>query len=116
MEERLHALPADLDELFTRILENIDPLYREHSSHVFQLVRDGRSLLSLLCLYFADEEDPEFYINCEVRPLSDEEKHLRVETMKRRVNNLSKGLLEVPSIALVYISLSNSVSFSAMKD
>jgi hypothetical protein len=101
LEKRLHTLPADLDDLFTKILDNLDPFYREHSSQVFQLVRAARSPLSLLCLYFADEEDPEFYINCEFRPLTHEEKHLRAETMRRRTNHLSKGLLEVPSMTFV---------------
>ena len=45
---------------------------------------------------FADEEDASYAIDTEIKTLTDEEKLLRCEETRRRLNSRCKGLLEVP--------------------
>lgn len=94
MERRLHELPPDLEELFQKMLDDLDPFYREHASQLFQIHRGPRSPPMLLELSFT-EEDPEFAFRAEVIPLSDDKKRSRCKTMKRRLISRCKGLLEV---------------------
>lgn len=39
LEQRLAALPGDLEELFSKILESLDPLYKSHACKLLMLVR-----------------------------------------------------------------------------
>jgi len=80
------------------MLDDLDPFYREHASQLFQIHRGARSPPMLLELSFADEEDPEFVFRAEVKPLSDDKKRSRCNTMKRRLISRCKGLLEVAPI------------------
>jgi len=95
LERRLDLLPPDLADLYYKMLHSLDPFYYAHASQLFQLTRAASSPLSLLTLSFADEE-PEYVFNCEVRPLSDDEKYARSDLMRRRLNSRCKGLLEIP--------------------
>ncbi|KAF9770328.1 hypothetical protein IL306_012138 [Fusarium sp. DS 682] len=96
LENRLHLLPAEIDDLYERIVESIDPLYREHATQLFKLVSMCREPPSLRILWYADEvkfldraidEDPSAV------PL--EEVLGRLEDMRRRILSRCRGLLEV---------------------
>jgi hypothetical protein len=97
LQRRLDLLPPDLEDLFQKILDSLDPFYIEHASQLFQLVRASLVPPSLLGLSFADEEDPNFVLKAKSIPLSKAEALFRAETMKRRLNSRCKGLLEVAS-------------------
>jgi hypothetical protein len=73
LQRRLDALPADLEHLFSKMLGRIDEFYREHASQLFQLIHAAHEPLTLLDMSFADEEDPEFAIRAEVKPLNGKE-------------------------------------------
>ena len=62
LQRRLEFLPPDLEKLYEKMLKRLDPFYREHASHIIQIVRAARKPPSLLCLSFADE-GPEFVLN-----------------------------------------------------
>ena len=94
LERRLHELPPDLEELFQKMLDHLDPFYREHASQLFQVHRAAHSPPTLLEFAFADE-DTEFVFRAEVKPLTDSEKRLRCKRMKRRLISRCKGLLEI---------------------
>ena len=94
LQRRLAFLPPDLENLYEKMLNSLDPFYLEHASQIFQNVRAAEEPPTLLCLSFADEE-PDFIINMKVQPLSEDEKFSRADIMRRRLNSRCKGLLEV---------------------
>ncbi|RBA20181.1 hypothetical protein FPRO05_08626 [Fusarium proliferatum] len=55
LENRLNLLPSEMDDLYGRIIESIDPLYREHAAQLFKLVSACRGPPSLRVLWYADE-------------------------------------------------------------
>jgi hypothetical protein len=91
-------MPEDLDELYKKILDDLDQFYFEHASQSFQIVRQSEDSLSLLELSFADEEDPETAVRAEIGPLNQADKEYRCDEIKRRLNSRRKGLLEVPAL------------------
>lgn len=104
LKRRLDSLPPDLDDLIMKILNSLDSFYFEQASQLFQLVRASLFPPTLLSLYLADEENPNFYAQCERRFLTYEELKFRVENMRRRVNSRCKGLLEMaPSTQVWYL-------------
>lgn len=95
LKKRLESLPPDLEGLFRRMLDNLDPLYLEHGSQLFQIIRAARVAPTLLCLSFADEPDPESVFRFPVTSLTTRELHSRAERMRRRLNSRCRGLLEL---------------------
>ncbi|KAH0559273.1 hypothetical protein GP486_004211 [Trichoglossum hirsutum] len=97
LQRRLDLLPPDLEKLYEKILQSLDPFYLEHAAQLFKLVQESRDPLPLLLLSFADEESPEFALNRPIQTISRDEMFLRADTMRRRLNSRCKGLLEVGS-------------------
>ena len=95
LQRRLAFLPPDLENLYEKMLNSLDSFYLKHASQIFQNVRAAAEPPSLLCLSFADEEEPDFMTNMKVQPLSEDEKFSRADIMRRRLNSRCKGLLEV---------------------
>jgi hypothetical protein len=97
LQEMLDALPSDLDELFSRILNSIDPANVLHSSQLFQLFRACSSVMrpSITILHYADENNAESFKTFKSKPLRQKVYNAITETMRRRFNHLTKGLLEV---------------------
>jgi hypothetical protein len=97
LQERLSLLPSDLEELFSKILNNLSPRYFDQASKLFQLV--GAALedepLTLLSLAFADDGWNQA-MSSQVKSLSIEEIDFKTEMMRRRLNSRCKGLLEAP--------------------
>ena len=101
LQRRLAFLPPDLESLYEKMLNSLDPFYSEHASQIFQHVRAAEGPPSLLCLSFADEE-PDFAIKMKVHPLPEAEKFSRADIMRRRLNSRCKGLLEVgPDVSTI---------------
>ena len=98
LKRRLNLLPPDLSKLYEKMISSLDPFYLEHAAQLFSLVEVSYSPMDLVLASFADEEDPDFALHREVRPLSRDEIVLRMDTMRRRINSRSKGLLEVKGL------------------
>ena len=96
LQRRLELIPRDLEDLYGKMLDSFDAFYLEHASQLFQLVRASYRPISLLLMSFADEEDASYAIDAKIEMLTDEEKLLRCEETRRRLNSRCKGLLEVP--------------------
>ncbi|KAI1860792.1 uncharacterized protein JN550_011254 [Neoarthrinium moseri] len=94
-QRRLNLLPPDLTDLYEKILQSLDPFYLEHAAQLFSLVGASGEPMSLLLASFVDEENPIFAVGMAVTPLSAEEIGIRIDTVRRRINSRSKGLLEV---------------------
>jgi len=92
--KRLDQLPPDLSKLYEKMLLSLDPFYLDHAAQLFDLVRTSSYPMNLVLASFVDEDDPDFALRQPCSPLSDEEAILRMDTMRRRINSRSKGLLE----------------------
>jgi NACHT domain len=91
---RLELIPADLELYFDQMLSTIDPFYLPRSSQLFQLTLCTDHRLSQLTLSFIHEDNPDALIKL----LRKDRKATVRDTYKstsRRVNALSKGLIEV---------------------
>jgi hypothetical protein len=97
IQERLDLIPPDLEGLFRRILDNLDPRYIKHSSQLFQIFSAAKKPPTVLCMALADE-GVEQALAAEIKPLTTAEIRYKAMTMRRRLNSRCKGLLEVGSL------------------
>lgn len=111
---QLHAVPPDLDDYFMRMMETIEPRYRQDASTMLQIALcsmdftldqtspnvkliAGPALLLLHLQYLHEEDAPDFVTSPDFRPLrydDDEEVSYWVETLDRRLTSRCMGLLE----------------------
>jgi hypothetical protein len=98
LKRRLDLLPPDLSKLYEKMLLSLDQFYLEHAAQLFSLVGASSAPLNLILASFVDEDDPTFALGREIRSLSRDEIVLRMDTMRRRINSRSKGLLEVKGL------------------
>lgn len=96
LQYRLSLLPSDLEKLFAKILERLNPFYFRQASRMFQLVRAASQSLTLLQLSLA-EEGFDKAMSAKVKPIPEEELQFRAETMRRRLSSRCKGLIEAPA-------------------
>jgi hypothetical protein len=91
---RISRLPSDLEELFRKILDHLDATYFEQASILFQLMAAAVPRpLTVLSFAFA-EEGFDAAMTATVGPLNPGQLSSRAETIRRRLNSRSKGLLE----------------------
>lgn len=95
LQRRLDFLPPDLEDLYEKMLQNLDPFYLEHAAQLFTLVHEIREPPSLFLLSFVDEDDVDHALKQQIQALSPKTILLRTEIMRRRLNSRCKGLLEV---------------------
>lgn len=94
--QRINELPSALEELFQKILGDLNPRYFAQGCEMFQLAFTAFDPLTLLDMSFA-LEGPEAAIKALLGQLDKGELSFRGDTMRRRVISRSKGLLEVPA-------------------
>ncbi|KAH7240861.1 uncharacterized protein BKA55DRAFT_542169 [Fusarium redolens] len=96
LENRLNLLPSEMDDLYERIVDSIDPLYREHAAQLFKLVSACREPPSLRVLWYADEvKFLDRVIDEDPNDVPFEDIIGRLEDMRRRIVSRCRGLLEV---------------------
>ncbi|OBT75676.1 hypothetical protein VF21_05181 [Pseudogymnoascus sp. 05NY08] len=96
LQRRLELIPSDLEELFDKMLNSLEPFYFSHACQLIQIVRASQEPLTLLALSFADEDGPLSAIQAKIKPFSEEQKLERVEMIRRRLKSRCKGLIEAP--------------------
>lgn len=96
LERRLDALPPEIDNLYGKILDDIDPFYSARASQYFQLLLANDGSAEALLLSFADE-DKGFCLTLPSAIMSRGEHSTRIETLGRRLSSSCKGLLEIGS-------------------
>lgn len=94
LQRRLRSLPADLEQFFFHILTSLDSFYLHQASQLFRLALEAQKPLSVLTFSYLDEDDPDFALKREIKPISHEEEAARCDTIERRLNSRCKGLLE----------------------
>lgn len=98
LQERLDELPSDLELLFLKILNKLNPKQLQRSAQFFQMLRLARRQISSLEFSFADEDSTERIYKMDIAPLGTREVEARVEILARRLNECCKGLIEVPKV------------------
>lgn len=99
LRRRLESFPRDLESLYDRLLNSLDPFYFRQACQLIRIARafDECSLadISLIQFSFADEENPAMAaIEAEIEPLPHAVWRAREEDMRRRLNSRCKGFLE----------------------
>lgn len=94
LTRRLELIPADLELYFDQMLSTIDPFHLPRSSELFQLTMCTDRRLSQLTLSFIQEDKPDALVAFLRKNREAAISHAYNST-SRRVNALSKGLLEV---------------------
>jgi hypothetical protein len=98
LQEKLKATPKGLDDLFNKLLGAIDPGDRKRSDKMLLIATLNPrwdSLNALIYSWLEDLEDPNFPFNLPVQGYSDEEIKRRHQDLRRQLDSLSKGLLEI---------------------
>ncbi|KAH6866015.1 hypothetical protein B0T10DRAFT_96367 [Thelonectria olida] len=96
LKTRFDLLPPDLERLYERMLDSLDPFYRQHAAEYFAIMRACPEPPRALLLSFADEENPiEFALALEHTTMPPRQITDRVKAMGLRVNSRCKGLLEI---------------------
>lgn len=99
LKRRLEDLPEDLEGLYERILDNIDPFYLEHATEYFTLMKTCPEPPPALLFSFADEENlldlPDRLLSYYDKKEGTKNLFDRVKDIATRLNSRCKGLLEV---------------------
>ncbi|KAH7409565.1 hypothetical protein BKA64DRAFT_400156 [Cadophora sp. MPI-SDFR-AT-0126] len=97
LKQRLDNLPAGLEEYFARILSTIEPVYREQTARIFQVMVYSAAALPAVYLWFLEIEkkDPDYALN-EKPPFESAKQVNTTEIrMQKYVNARCKDLLEI---------------------
>jgi NACHT domain len=99
LQRRLDAMPGDLYAFFNKILSGIEDGATNNFEHASQLFRIKlQEEISIFALALADDNDPSLWTGYPIT-LSDDEILWMIDSMKRRLNTRTKGLLEVKDYA-----------------
>jgi hypothetical protein len=101
LQARLNALPSDMQALFNKLLDRLQPQYFKQACESFRLLRAYHNMFSeldsdnrptLLGLYFADDQDTKSSVQA---PENVPELSHKAKLMRRRLNARCKGFIEV---------------------
>jgi len=103
LQDRLRALPPDLEDLFKHMLDRMDPMYQTQAAELFQLVRAGMALLSNRALptafmSFADL-DPRSSAKARICDFHIQRVAERCHELEKRLRSRCCGLLELVPVA-----------------
>lgn len=97
LQRRLDQLPQDLEGLFGRILDDLDPEYFDHAVQYFQLMEASLQVAppNVMVFAFADEEDKSFGVDFPVGTMDKRIYETTRDVLKKRLNSRCMGLLEI---------------------
>lgn len=97
LQKRLDQLPQDLEGLFGRILDDLDPEYLDHAMQYFQLMEASLSVAppNVMVFAYADEEDENFGVDFPIAPIDKTIFEATTAVLKKRLNSRCLGLLEI---------------------
>jgi len=101
LQRRLDQIPADLEDYYEQMLGTLEPFYFAQALQLFQVALNAQRQLDLLTYSYMLEDDPDYALNVETKPLTKREVSERYESMRRRLNSRCKGLLEsyIPTVS-----------------
>ncbi|EON99506.1 hypothetical protein UCRPA7_4960 [Phaeoacremonium minimum UCRPA7] len=92
LKTMVNELPSDLSELYDGIWCRIKPRYIAHSSQLFQIYKAILGEESVITMWLANENDP---YDTDLSTIAFGRIKLIIQTMKRRLDSRTRGLLEV---------------------
>ncbi|KAI9685267.1 MAG: hypothetical protein M1822_004640 [Bathelium mastoideum] len=96
IQKRLDLLPSELEQLYGKILQSLNPFYLEHAAQLFELVKCCPTPPSIVFLACVDEaEDTQKVIEQPICTRTPKETEALCESMRRRLNSRCKGFLEI---------------------
>ena len=94
-QARLDLLLPELEQLYDKMLDSVDPFYLERAAQLLNFVEEYLEPSSVLLMSFGDEEHLEFSLKRPIEPTSQKQAGSRIDTMRCRLNVCTKGPLEV---------------------
>jgi hypothetical protein len=94
LQERLDAVPMALEDLFWKILTDVQKEHRIHMSQLLQIMRCESDPLSLLDFFYADDLSPDIVSKTLYGVPDPDQAEARALTMQRRLKACCKGLLQ----------------------
>jgi hypothetical protein len=97
LHERLENTPKDLNGLFRKMLDGVDDAVRKRSDKMLLVAIHNPfgPLNALAYSWLGDLDDPDFPFNQPFEGYSNEEIAKRIQIVRRQVDALTKGLLEL---------------------
>jgi hypothetical protein len=103
LQRRLELIPTEISALYHYMLTHIQPFYLEEGSRLFQIMSTAHSVmhggsvnrLSMLGMYFANQDITTFNIHAPIKSLSKAEVQEKVDEMDHRLKVCCAGLLEM---------------------
>jgi hypothetical protein len=101
LRKRLRDLPADLGPFYTHMMDQIEPLYRQQASQIFQTyrammaVQGSNGRVDPLELHMAYTACPATDLHRKWNPMDVEERRSRREQMSTHLKSRCAGLLEI---------------------
>lgn len=97
---RLDELPVDLDNLYRRMLNQMDPFYKRQASILLQIMYQSSQVpahkpMTPLRLSFAVDDNPDSSIDARIGEIDLEEKVRRCRDIEEMVRSRCCGLLEI---------------------
>jgi len=101
LQRRLDQIPVDLEDYYEQMLGTLEPFYFVQALQLFQVALNAQKQLGLLTYSYMLEDDPDYALNAETKPVSTLEVSERYEPARRRLNSRCKGLLEcyIPTVS-----------------
>ncbi|CAF9936018.1 MAG: hypothetical protein ALECFALPRED_006660 [Alectoria fallacina] len=114
LQKRLESFPTTLTAYFQHMFDNIDDLYREETSEILLMCPEGIQPLSLLALWFYEQErvSPDYALRAEPNPLSKADVTAVFESIHKRINARVQDLLEIKANTFELEHLMYTVRFS----
>lgn len=96
LKTRLNELPTELDDYFKKILlDHVDQRYQSESAEMFSVTLEGSEDLPVMAYWFMGEQEPDYAVKLEIKPLSPQALNKRFKAIKKRLSACCKGLLYV---------------------
>lgn len=102
LQRRLGELPAELEELFNKLLHGLEGRYFADVARIFRIHNAAKKPglgfsdgLSLLALAIAEESNFNSVVKLPFKPFSGKELLMRATIMKRRLSSRCNGFLEI---------------------
>lgn len=94
LTERLHELPTELDELFSKILKQVPPRHAREASEFFQFVGTYGDDATLYGLYLA-QQSIQIALDASIDDTCDDGNAYTLDAMRRKIYSRCKCLLHV---------------------
>jgi len=97
LQERLRAIPSDLEDFFEQILGSVEYIYRSRMAGTFLAAMRSPQPLKLIHYYFLEDGDTTFGFDLPSETWAQSDIQERAFLTERRLNGRFKGLLETTS-------------------